>query len=323
VKKVLLDLTQCNGLGDLICATPTIKKLHEFYEQRITVLSQMPELFKNNNYVEASFKSSSVNMNYFMSNYIVHDSFYNVGKQNALGIEYKHNMMDIRQFHAIQLGFMLGKDEMECFYSPTFPNRFSSLPAKYIVIHPVQTWSTRTWSAENWMLLTKKLNDLGIPVISIGKDSSETGFFNIDKPTFNFEIELGENLINKTNVADCWHIINNSIGVITMDSGILHLAGTTNAEIIHLGSHIKPEFRAPYRHGMGQHYKYQYVHGGCELECGSNAKYGIKEWGTIQGVAPLINCLENKPTFECHPSVDNVLFKMKQGGMGFQLKEFF
>jgi hypothetical protein len=35
-------------------------------------------------------------------------------------------------------------------------------------------------------------------------------------------------------------------------------------------------------------------------------KYGVKEWGNIQGVPPLINCLENKKTFECHPSVDDV-----------------
>jgi ADP-heptose:LPS heptosyltransferase len=308
VKKVLLDLTQCNGLGDLICATPTIKKLYEFYEQQITVLSQMPEIFKNNPHVEASYKSSSVNMDYFMSNYIVHDSFYNVGKKNALGIEYKHNMMDIRQFHAIQLGFMLGQDEMECFYQPTAPNRFDYLE-KYVVIHPVQTWATRTWSAANWMRLTKELNERGVHVISIGKDSSETGFFNIDKPTFNFEIELGENLINKTNVADCWHIINNASAVVTMDSGILHLAGTTDTTIVHLGSHIKPEFRAPYRHGS-QKYKYHYVRGGCGIECGSNAKYGVKEWGDIQGVAPLINCLENKDTFECHPSVHSVFDKV-------------
>jgi hypothetical protein len=36
-------------------------------------------------------------------------------------------------------------------------------------------------------------------------------------------------------------------------------------------------------------------------------KYGVKEWGTIQGVPPLIGCLENKATFECHPAVDHVL----------------
>jgi hypothetical protein len=36
-------------------------------------------------------------------------------------------------------------------------------------------------------------------------------------------------------------------------------------------------------------------------------KYGVKEWGDIQGVPPLIRCLENKKTFECHPSVEQVL----------------
>jgi hypothetical protein len=39
-------------------------------------------------------------------------------------------------------------------------------------------------------------------------------------------------------------------------------------------------------------------------------KYGVKEWGSINGVPPLINCLEKKPTFECHPSVEQVLTKI-------------
>jgi len=36
-------------------------------------------------------------------------------------------------------------------------------------------------------------------------------------------------------------------------------------------------------------------------------KYGVKEWRSIHGVPPLVNCLEHKPTFECHPSSDKVL----------------
>ena len=304
IPPIALDLSACNGLGDLICSTPTIKKLYDYYEKKITVLSQMPEIFKNNPYVEESFKNSSVDINYFKQNYLLHDTFYNVGKKNQYGIEYKHNMIDIRQFHAIQLGFMLAKDEMECFYKPTYDKKYH-FHKNSVVIHPVQNWATRTWSAENWMKLTKMLYDDGVYVISIGKDSSETGFYNVQKPIFNFEIEYGMNLMNKTNISDCWHIINDAKAVVTMDSGILHLAGTTDTHIIHLGSHLKPEFRAPYRFGR-QDYKYDYVRGGCGLECGSNAKYGIKEWGNIQGVAPLIKCLENKESFECHPSVEQI-----------------
>jgi hypothetical protein len=40
-------------------------------------------------------------------------------------------------------------------------------------------------------------------------------------------------------------------------------------------------------------------------------KHGVKEWGDIQGVPPLIGCLENKKTFECHPTVDKVIEKIK------------
>ena len=308
INPVCLNLSECPSLGDLLCATPTIRKLAEVYEQKITVVSNMPELFKNLEYVEASYKASSINWQYFNAHYIMHNSFYLVGKRDERGVEMKHNTMDIRQFHAVHLGFMLNESEMECDYVPLEDCSIDIPHDVYVVIHPVTTWANRTWEAKKWMELTKQLNDRNIPVISLGKDSSETGFFNVDKPVFNFEIPLGLNLMNKTSISDCYHIINNAACIITMDSGLLHLAGTTNTPIIHLGSSLNPKLRAPYRQGS-QTYKYQYVQGSCSLQCCSNMKYGIKEWGSIQGVQPLIGCLENKETFECHPDVDRVVKK--------------
>lgn len=310
MKPVCIDLSECNGLGDLISATPTIKKIHDAYEQKVTIISQKPEIYKRNPFVEASYKNTSIDWDYFRSNYLIHNSFYNVGKKNERGIEYKHNVCDIRQYHAIHLGFMLDYDELECFYLPTEDCKHTLDFDKYVLIHPVSTWGNRTWSAENWMLLTKTLNELGIYVVSVGKDSSETGFFNVEKPVFNFHIDLGTNLMNNTSISDCWHLINNASAFVTMDSGLLHLAGTTDANIIHLGSSINPRFRMPYRKGT-QSYKYYYVRGTCDLQCCSNMKYGVKEWGDIQGVAPLIKCLENKETYECHPSVNQVMTIIK------------
>jgi hypothetical protein len=309
MKDICLDLSECNGLGDLICATPTIKKISEAYNKKILVISKMTEIFKHNPYVDKSIKASSIDMGYVRENYLIHNSFYNVGKKNERGIEYKHNTIDIRQFHAINLGFMLGKDEMECFYLPTEELSFELPETPYVLIHPVSTWPSRTWSAENWMNLTKELNEKGYNVVSIGKDSSETGFFNVQKPVFNFEIEKGINLMNKTSISDCWHLMINASAFVTMDSGLLHLAGTTDVPIIHLGSSIKPEFRIPYRDNR-QDYKYHYVRGGCGLECASNMKYGVETWGNIQGVQPLIGCCEKKESYECHPSVKQVLGKL-------------
>jgi ADP-heptose:LPS heptosyltransferase len=309
MKPICLNLSECNGLGDLICATPTIRKLSESYEQQITVVSKMPELFKNLPYVEASYKSTSIDWDYFNEHYLMHNSFTNVGKKDGRGVEMKHNMMDIRQYHAVHLGFMLSSKELHCDYIPTESPK-NSIHQKYILIHPVTTWANRTWPAEKWMELVKRLNDDGIYVISIGKDSSETGFFNVEKPVFNFDIPYGMNLMNKTSISECYHLINNATCFITMDSGLLHLAGTTNTPIIHLGSSLNPEFRMPYRYGK-QHVDYSYIDGSCGLQCCSNMKYGVKEWGNIQGVQPLIGCLENKETFECHPDVDDIYDEIK------------
>ena len=209
--------------------------------------------------------------------------------------------MDIRQFHAINLGFMLTKDEMELDYISDPYEPIDGLPEKYVLIHPVQNWDSRTWDAKKWQLLTKLLNQRGIAVVSVGKDSSELGGSNVDKPVFNFPIELGMNLMNQTSLSQTWHLINKSMCFITMDSGLLHLAGTTDVEIIQLGSSINPEFRSPYRNGS-QEYKYHYVRGGCGLNCASDMRYGVREWQSIQGIPSLVNCLERKETFECHPN---------------------
>lgn len=309
MKPVCLDLSECNGLGDLICATPTIKKLYDAYERKIIVISKMPELFKMNPYVEKSYKADSIDRDYFKANYIMHNSFYLVGKKDERGIEMKHNMMDIRQFHAIHLGFMLRKDEMECIYYPQEKLKHV-LPDKYIAIHPVSTWPNRSWNEKNWIKLIDKLITEGYKVVAIGKDSSETGFFNVNKPVLALEGIDIINLMNKTSISDCWHIINNADAFITMDSGLLHLAGTTETIIIELGSAIVPEFRTPYRK-REQGWRHYYVDGECKLHCCSNMKYALEYWPTIDYVQPLIGCLEKKETFECHPTVEKVITIVK------------
>jgi ADP-heptose:LPS heptosyltransferase len=301
-----LDITGCRALGDTLCATPTIRKLYNSYNKKISVITNIPDLFLTNPYVDNIF-DNSVDREILKETHDIFETFDIVYRPN--GVVNKHNTMDIRQFHAITLGFMLTKEEMSLDYQPSTSISISNLPEKYVLIHPVQNWNSRTWSSNNWKLLTKLLNEKGISVISIGKNDSELGGSNVDKPVFDFEIENGLNLVNKTTLDETWYLIENSICFVTMDSGLLHLAGTTDSEIIQLGSSINPEFRAPYRYGS-QEYKYHYVRGGCGLNCASDVKYGVREWGSIHGIPSLVDCLEHKPTFECHPSVIQVYNKV-------------
>ena len=112
--------------------------------------------------------------------------------------------------------------------------------------------------------------------------------------------------MSRKSLNEFWWVLNGATCLVTMDSGPLHLAGTTDTYIIQLGSAINPYYRVPYRHGT-QNYKYEYVGGTCNIHCNSNLKYYVKEWGHINAVPPLPNCMENKPTFECHPYPSQVI----------------
>ena len=308
MKKVCLDVLGCRALGDTLAVTPTLKKLYNTYGQKISVMTHHPYLFSNNPYVDVVYNELTIQITEEQKEeYEIFNSF-NIG-YHPNGVCYKHNAMDIRQFHAVNLGFMLTKDEMSMDYFPDEVESIEGLPEKYVLIHPVQNWNSRTWDAKKWQMLTKLLNERGIAVISVGKDSSELGGSNVDKPVFNFNIDIGLNLMNQTTLSQTWWLINSAMCFITMDSGLLHLAGTTDSEIIQLGSSIHPQFRAPYRKN-NQGYKYHYVLGGCGLHCASDMKYGVREWESIQGIPSLVNCLERKETFECHPTIFAVYNKV-------------
>lgn len=294
------------ALGDTICATPLLRKLHKSYGEKIHVFTFQPLVFESNPYaasVSEIKKDLNELINDLKNQYEVFSSFIDIQPEGKP--ERKHNTYDIRQYHATELGMMLLPQELDCDYFPN-QNFNIQLPEKYVCIHSASTWPSRTWSQDKFQELTNKLNDLGIAVVSIGKNSSETGFWGKqNKNTYNIEIKRGLNLVNKLSLNECWHVINRSNLFVTMDSGLLHLAGTTETFILQLGSSIHPSLRAPYRNGK-QAYNHIYVKGPCDLFCGSDVKYGIPEWGTIHGVPPIGNCLEKKSTFECHPSVDQV-----------------
>jgi len=312
-----------SSLGDTICSTPTLKKLSESYGEKFHVATQVPEVFFNNPYVKKIInfdQRSSMDVVVLdidpvdQKNYEIFETF-RFGK----GSQKKHNTVDIRQFHAIDLGFNLLPEEMECEFYPDIYEDLR-LPSDYICIHPTQTWESRTWAKGKWQELVNELIKMGICVVLVGKDSQEVGTGlsgneKVEKPTF--DIEGGAkviSLLNKTNLSSTWNVINNASCFITMDSGLLHLAGTTDTHIIQLGSSINYKLRAPYRKGS-QSYKYDYVGGTCDIFCASDIKYGIKEWGTIHGVPPIIRCLEDKPTYECHPSVNQVIDRLSKNNI--------
>lgn len=330
------------AIGDCICATPTIRKISEIYNQKVRVFSHHPSLFQNLPYVSSSDDVKDYitldQSEKLREDYDLHYSFWKLGQKLSLsdtrGVEFKHAIMDIRQYHAIDNGFMLKKEELHCDFIPSPVNL--NLPEKYVCLHPFKNWPSRTWDNSNWKYLISLLKRHSIPIVIIGKSNVEDSLMEYlksgvkgktdervfeelsGKETMIFEEEDIFDFTNKTNLSEAWEILNRATCVVTMDSGILHLAGTTDTFIIQLGSSIDPEFRAPYRKGT-QDYKYAYIDGKCKIMCASNMIYSLRDWangyngGTPLQSVPLIDtCLEHKPTMECHPTHKQVFEKIKE-----------
>ena len=275
-----------NALGDTISAIPTINKLAKTYEQPITVFSNLGAIFQNHPSVLEVKNLDDSTEGYTVHNTMIFDDH----KQ--------HNNIDIRQFHAWDIGISLTTDELEC--DLYCEEEIEIKSHNYVIIHPSKTWASRTWNGENWQNLVNELVNHNYDVVAIGNDNNQTEW-NYDKQKFIskglYGLEGVIDLTNKTTIPQLRWL---------MDSGPLHLAGTTNCHIVHLGSSINHKLRAPWRNG-NQNYKYDYIKGECDIACASNQKYGLKEWGTIKGVPPLDRCQENYSEFKCHPTVDKVL----------------
>jgi len=304
----ILVLIGSNSVGDTLCAIPTIKKLSEIYNKNIHVFTYQPELLKNYPYITLSDN-------------------YNIDEGDTLIESFRvdkfvHTRTDIRQLHAISSGFQLLPEEMEIKFYPDPYEEINDLPDNYIVIHPSKTWPSRTWEKERWQELINRLNILGSPIVIVGKNSSEIGTYEIQKPVYELNVKCGIDLVNKINIHQTWHVLNKASLIITMDSGILHLAGTTDTHIIQLGSSIDHRLRSPYRNGT-QDYKYSYISGECKILCASDMKYNIRHNGTHMIMPPVAFCLERTETigqdidpdpnlYKCHPTVDQVFKEIEK-----------
>jgi len=296
----ILVVVGSRSIGDTLCAIPTIRHLNKIYNKKIHVFTYQPELFKNYPYIILSESHEPKETDFFIETFRID--------------QFVHTKTDIRQLHAISSNFQLKPEELNIeFYADKYKD--INLPNNYIVIHPSKTWPSRSWEKFRWQQLVDKLNKLNIPIVIIGKEEvGEGGTYNIKKPIYN--IKNGINLTNKLDIHQTWHVLNKSNMIVTMDSGILHLAGTTDSYIIQLGSSIDPFYRSPYRNGT-QEYKFSYVLGECSLFCASNMIHNINHNKKHKNIAPVAFCLERSESigqdvepdpniYKCHPTVDQV-----------------
>jgi ADP-heptose:LPS heptosyltransferase len=291
-----ISLSGC--MGDIINITPTIKYFSRCHNQKLYLETNLPHLFKNNPYIE---KIYDVNRGEKMPSDV---SVYNCNIHNNNENQKQIRKMSMFDYYATSLGFQLLPEERNLEFYPD-PLDIVLPEGKYIVFNPSITWPSRTWDKEKWEELAEKVINLGFKVVVDGKDISYDDdelktFHSISNPNI-------INTANKLNLSQLWHLLQNSFAVVTLDTGMLHFAGTTDTNIVELGSAIHHYYKTPWRNGS-QDYKHKFVGGSCKLFCQSDMKYNVsgdEKITRFNGFRPH-GCFENKPTFECQPSVNGV-----------------
>ena len=323
MKKVVF-ICYSRGFGDVIAATATIRKIIKSYKKagdrikskwghhkgfqkikKLELYTHHPDLFKYDEEIIAYHINQWDDK--YRKDYVdvleIHKELHSF-KNNYL----KHNQCDIRQIAAHELGFTLLPEEMTCVYYSSDTKLKYDLPEKYLVVHAPNNWGSRTYAQWKWQeLITNIEHKLNIPIVLIGKDMDHK-IIGEKKSLSEYNIIKGIDLQNKTSLDETWHIMNNSLGVITTDSGILHFAGTTDTYIFYVGGPIHPKLRMPYRNSS-QDYKTYLINGTCEIFCGSDQSYSLLEHNEFHSVPKISQCLEsidhhgNKSNsdLECHP----------------------
>ena len=334
MKKVLVHIG-FSGMGDIICATPVIRKLYNVYERKISVASRMPMIFDNSPFVEESIFIDNCNvpsinhhttdefLSKYEDDYIIHRI--GVGETNGEsdGEFFRHiRHMTLTNYMASQLGFHLwGKDhELNFFPEKVDIRNKLNIPREYICLNISRNSKDREWDIKNFQMLVNLLNEDSIYVVLVGKSIDKEfhkftnphlyrdGDHGIELDDININITNGINLFDQTTLYEVWDIINNSKCFITMDSGLLHLAGTTDTHIIQIGSTVNPIFRAPVRNNS-QAYKYSFIGGECREFCASNLKYSVRNFGNVKSMLVDGVCYEYYDTYKCHPNINQVYDK--------------
>jgi len=297
-----LKLTEYMHFRDALSMSPIVKYLSQSHNAKLLIETNQPHVFKNNPYVKKIFNISKREV--LPKDIMVWNCV------NALTpferVQKVIRKYPITEHWAYNLGFVLAPEEKTLEFYPDLLD--IELPKNdYVVLHPSLTDACRTWDLDKWQKLIDLIKEnTTLDIVVMGReikhgDGHIKGVYNIKNPD-----PRVINIVNKTSVSQAWYYIENSVATITMDSGILHLAGTTDANIIVLGSPINPYYRLPWRKGS-QDYKQYYVGGDCKLFCQSDIKYHSDKNVKLTAAYPNPGrCFENKPTFECHPTPDSV-----------------
>ena len=301
------------GLGDILNITPVIRKLSNVatkLDKKLSVYVNKPDLLKNNPYCDVFQKDLFEKTDNSFEIIVQSDNRFMFMKSNQIS-QLNVGGCNIIDYNSIQCGFTLSPHEKSLDYFPDPSDIFKryDIPDNYLVMNPSITWPSRTWDKNKWQRLINLCNDKNIFVVLVGRgieNASQDDINNLEVGTnIGLNLSYGLDLQNKTSLDDVWNLLDRADCLICTDSGIMHIAGTTDVQIILLPGSINPYHRLPFRNGS-QDYKTEIVYGECKIFCASSIAYNKLVHNTFTGTPPIDTCLEGFDSFLCHSKPDDV-----------------
>lgn len=237
VEKNIL-ITTWGGIGDQICAEPTVRfALENFKDVEISLATHIPELFRHLKFKEV-FDLDKVTPNF--ENYLV---FKTIAEQQDLSWQFiNHNItncVDFPSLSAFRCTLPISYKRVQTFTEPI------PLPEDTrIVIHPGAHWDSKTFPKQWWDDLITYLVGLQFKPIIVGKRMDD------NRGTVDVQTEGCVDLRDKLDLNGFAYLCKVADVVLTNDSSPLHLAAAGRAFIGYLATCKHPDYLTHWREGQ-------------------------------------------------------------------------
>jgi ADP-heptose:LPS heptosyltransferase len=232
----LIGIRRSGALGDVMMATPIIRELKKRYpDSKIVFATQCPDALLNNEQVDQVVSSLNELLNMTP---IVYDL--------DLAYENRPRMNIVDAYSEVVFGEQIEDKSLYLVSKQAdFDRAILSVGThvnfdrdKTVVIHQAVSWANRTWPKPYWDQVVQNLASRGYKVLIVGRG----GDFQSDM------IAGVVNLVNKLSVPQVREVIKRSKLFIGTDSGMLHVAQSTDTPIVGMFTVANPDYRITRKH---------------------------------------------------------------------------
>lgn len=215
------------GLGDMVCAEPTIRyAIETFKDCSVSVCSKNIRLFDHLNLKYIYETPEVVPKGKYLPLYT-----YSQGLANQfLNANLMHGV-DFASISALR-GQLPNEYRSPCLLS--YDPKFKDFPKAYCLIHLGRSWPSRTFTVQWWEKVIEVVKKSGLPGVLVGQNCH-----GVPGVTFGTDII---DLRHATNLNQFIWLCQNAWAIITNDSSPVHLAATGVARIAMVATCRRPDF---------------------------------------------------------------------------------